>query len=141
MSAENINELLKNPEQIKQMIGLLSTLLEAADQQNSSDTSSNEEDDETRPTKLPANDKTIHKNNKKEQRENKFLQMPEAKLHKEDPEIAKKLYKQPPMARNRKNQTIKARCRVCGKQENIQSSLIYGGIERFKCNKCSATPG
>ena len=142
MSTDNINDLLKNPEQIKQMIGLLSTLLETVNQQNNIDHSSDDEKDTTEtPDRLSINNKTVHRNKTKEPRENKFLSMPEATLHKEDPEIAKKLYKQPPMSRNRKNQTIKARCRVCGKEEKIQSSLLYGGIERFKCNKCSATPG
>ena len=142
MSTDNINDLLKNPEQIKQMIGLLSTLLEAVNEQNNSDNSPIENTaDVNLSDTQPINSRFIRKNNKKENRENKFLAMPEATMHKEDPEIAKKLYKQPPMARNRKNQTVKAKCRVCGKEEKIQSSLIYGGIERFKCNKCSATPG
>lgn len=142
MSADNINDLLKNPEQIKQMIGLLSTLLEAASGQSGNDAGTSQHTD-THSVQLDknSNDRFSRKINKKEDRENKFLSMPEATMHKEDPEIVKKLYKQPPISRSRKNQTIKARCRVCGKEEKVQSSLLYGGVERFKCNKCSTTPG
>lgn len=129
----NLNDLLKNPEQIKQMIGLLSALLDATNNQQSTEVDDQQSSPNTKPEK-------IHKKTKP-QRENKFLAMPEANMHKEDPSLAAKLYKQPPMARTRRNQTVKARCRVCGREEVIQSSLIYGGVERFKCNKCSATPG
>jgi hypothetical protein len=128
----DLNELLKNPDQIKQIIGVLSSLLDAAQQAD---------DNKVPETKTTRSVSKIKKTKTKIQRENKFISMPEASMHKEDPELAQKLYKQPPIARNRKNQTMKAKCRVCGREEKIQSSLLYGGIERFKCNKCSTTPG
>jgi|APGre2960657404_1045060.scaffolds.fasta_scaffold00249_21 hypothetical protein len=128
----DLNELLKNPDQIKQIIGVLSSLLDAAQQAD---------DNKVPETKTTRSVSKIKKTKTKIQRENKFISMPEARMHKEDPELAQKLYKQPPIARNRKNQTMKAKCRVCGREEKIQSSLLYGGIERFKCNKCSTTPG
>jgi hypothetical protein len=140
MSTNNINDLLKNPDQIKQMIGLLSALLEAAN----ADESSVEADIETEAKPKPRKSKefnTKEAKKKKSTRENKFLSMPEAAMYKEDPELAQKLYKQPPVARIRKLQMISVTCRVCGKQDKVQSSLLYGGMERFKCNKCSTTPG
>lgn len=137
MSTDNIKDLLKNPEQIKQMIGLLSALLESTSQDDVVDDEADIQT--TTPTKQPSVAKS--KKTKKIQRENKFLSMPEVNMHKEDPELAQKLYKQPPVARSRKLQMVSVRCRVCGKQEKVQASLLYGGVERFKCNKCSATPG
>lgn len=137
MSTDNIKDLLKNPEQIKQMIGLLSALLESTSQDDVVDDEADTQT--TTPTKQPNVAKS--KKTKKIQRENKFLSMPEVNMHKEDPELAQKLYKQPPVARSRKLQMVSVRCRVCGKQEKVQASLLYGGVERFKCNKCSATPG
>lgn len=140
MSTNDMSDLLKNPDQIKQMISLLSTLLEASTQ--SQNKPEHDEENNHNNTQVVKHDQNTFNMKKTENtKENKFLSMPESSMYKEDPEIAKKLYKQPPMARNRKNQTIRARCRVCGKEEKIQSSLLYGGMERFKCNKCSATPG
>jgi hypothetical protein len=137
MSTDNIKDLLKNPEQIKQMIGLLSALLESTSKEDVSD------DETDTKTEAPAKKPTIARTQKtkKIQRENKFLSMPEVNMHKEDPDLAQKLYKQPPVARSRKLQMVNVRCRVCGKEEKVQASLLYGGVERFKCNKCSATPG
>jgi hypothetical protein len=137
MSTDNIKDLLKNPEQIKQMIGLLSALLESTSQEDVS-----EEATDTK-VKTPAKQQSIAKTKKVKhiKRENKFLSMPEVNMHKEDPGLAQKLYVQPPVARSRKLQMVSAKCRVCGKEEKVQASLLYGGIERFKCNKCSATPG
>lgn len=140
MSTNNINDLLKNPDQIKQMIGLLSALLEEAN----TDASSIETDIETEAKPKPRQSKefnTKETKKKKTTRENKFLSMPEAAMYKEDPELAQKLYRQPPVARSRKLQMVSVTCRVCGKQDKVQSSLLYGGIDRFKCNKCSTTPG
>jgi hypothetical protein len=140
MSTDNINDLLKNPDQIKQMIGLLSALLETVN----TNASHIETDIETeaKPKTLKSKEFTTKETKKKKTtRENKFLSMPEAAMYKEDPELAQKLYKQPPVARSRKLQMVSVTCRVCGKQEKVQSSLLYGGIDRFKCNKCSTTPG
>jgi hypothetical protein len=140
MSTDNINDLLKNPDQIKQMIGLLSALLETANTNASS--IGTDIETEAKPKPLQSKEfNTKETKKKKTTRENKFLSMPEAAMYKEDPELAQKLYKQPPVARSRKPQMVSVTCRVCGKQEKVQSSLLYGGIDRFKCNKCSTTPG
>jgi hypothetical protein len=138
MSTNNIENILKNPEQIKQMIQMLSGLLETIDNNTEKQISIDEVAESH-----PKQKQTGTRKNKyqKEKRENKFLSMPEANMHKEDPLIAEKLYKQSPIARTRKSQTIKVKCRICGKEEEVRASLIYGGVERFKCNRCSTTPG
>lgn len=144
MSTDNLQELLKNPEQIKQMINVLSTLLETVSKDNpSADTDAAADTTDNKPKKTKRNRITKKQFGTKEvtQKENKFLSMPEANMYKEDPEVAQKLYKLPPVSRGRKSQIVNARCRICGKEEKIQASLIYGGIDRFKCNKCSSTPG
>ena len=52
MSTDNIKDLLKNPEQIKQMIGLLSALLESTSQEDVAD---DEADTQVaKPTKQPS---------------------------------------------------------------------------------------
>lgn len=137
-TSPNINDLLKNPDQIKQIISLLSTLLDASTQSTQSDTT--EESQSSEETSTTTNIKTKTKT-RETIKENKFASMPEANMHKEDPDLAKKLYRQPPTSRSRPNKTVEARCRVCGRKEKVQSSLLYGGIDRFKCNKCSTTPG
>jgi predicted transcriptional regulator of viral defense system len=71
---------------------------------------------------------------------NKFDVMPEAKMHKEDTEIDRRLNVQPPTDRSRTYKTVRVRCRVCGKNEEVNPSLVES-IERYKCNKCSTSSG
>jgi len=139
MSTNNIENILQNPEQIKQMITLLSSLLETINQ-NTTVENTTEKVVSTNAIKNSKKQTKVRKN-KKAPEDNKFLSMPEANMFKEDPNVAEKLYRQSPIARTRKNQTIKAKCRICGKEEEVRASLLYGGLERFKCNKCSTTPG
>lgn len=119
----NIDELSKDPEKIKDLIAMLSALLPKQEQNTTSA--------ETIPTK---------KINTKQKRENRFLSMPEAKMHKDDCEIDKKLQKYPPTARNRPVNYVNVRCRVCSKVENVAESLIDAS-DRYKCNNCSRAPG
>jgi|TARA_B100001094_G_C17950915_1_gene680473 hypothetical protein len=144
----NKKDLLKNPEQIQQMIELLQTMLEQQEEDEpeptpkkrtkkatkkkvSKRTSTSRSTNTTTSKKQPANDKPV----------NKFLSMPEANMYKEDKEIAKKLYKHPPVPRRRSAQSIRVKCRICGKEETTNPDLIWGGVERFKCNKCSSSSG
>lgn len=139
----NPDDLLKNPEQIKQLITLLSGLL--PEEQTP--------DDKPKKTRKKATKrvtkKTTHRtaNSKKATRrdadatENKFLDMPEASMFKEDPKIAKKLYQQPPMKRRPQKRKITVTCRTCGKREEISSSLLHGDADRYKCNKCCSNAG
>lgn len=73
-------------------------------------------------------------------KENKFDDMPEARMHKEDTAIDRKLAKMAPVPRNRPYTPITIQCRVCGKQESVCPSLIES-VDRYKCNKCSSSAG
>lgn len=74
-------------------------------------------------------------------RQNRFESMMESKLHKEDTAIDKKLAVNPPTPRLRKFRHIDVQCRVCGKKESISPSLLTDSADRYKCNKCSTSPG
>jgi hypothetical protein len=78
---------------------------------------------------------------KEQKSSNKFDMMFEKNMHKEDVEIDKKLAKHPPSARSREFTPVEVTCRVCGKTEEVNPSLIYDAPNRYKCNKCSRTPG
>lgn len=77
---------------------------------------------------------------KKKKTTNKFEQMAEFSMCKEDIEFDKKIKKPPPSVRNRTFDFVKAKCRVCGKTEKVAPSLIES-IDRYKCNKCSTGAG
>ena len=112
----DIENLKKNPEQVKQLIGLLSSLLDT-----------NED--------VPKQSEDSNK------RRNKFLDMSEFKAHKDDSELDKKLHADnKPVPRNMSFQNINVRCRICGKEESISPGLV-SSYERYKCNKCSGTAG
>lgn len=76
-----------------------------------------------------------------ENSENKFISMGFHNLHKEDVQIDKMLKKNPPTPRNRKFKTIDVKCRICGKNESINPSILYEAPDRYKCNKCCSSPG
>lgn len=134
-----INDLLKDPEQLKGIINLLQSIVDA---QSTNAVSSNTED---KPIKKKRSKKTENKsavaNKKNNSRENKFLDMPEMNLHKEDTEIDKKLHKLPPTPRSRSFKQIKAICRVCGKSEKVNPGYITTEMDRYKCNKCAGAAG
>lgn len=71
---------------------------------------------------------------------NLFDKMTESSMHKDDVEIDKKLKKLPPTQRSRNYKPLKVRCRVCGKEELTNPSLVES-LERYKCNKCSTSSG
>lgn len=71
---------------------------------------------------------------------NKFENMPEFNMCKEDLAFDKKVIKPAPSARLRDYEPIKVKCRVCGKSEKVAASLVES-IERYKCNKCSTGAG
>jgi hypothetical protein len=76
-----------------------------------------------------------------DERPNKFLEMAEFSMHKADSIIDKKLAVQPLTPRTRKFTTIKVRCRVCGKEEEINPALLASEKQRYKCNTCSSIAG
>lgn len=76
----------------------------------------------------------------KSERNNLFEKMSESSMHKDDVAIDRKLKKFPPTERSRSYTPVNAKCRVCGKQEQVNLSLVES-IERYKCNKCSTSAG
>lgn len=73
--------------------------------------------------------------------ENKFISLGFHNLHREDVVIDKVLNKNPPTPRNREFRAIDVQCRVCGRKESINPSLLYESPDRYKCNKCASSPG
>lgn len=134
----DLNDLVKNPEQIKGLITILQTLLDSQGPQ------ADDTDGDEQPKAAKKRSKNTTKSIKKQQtnqRENKFLSMPEKNLHKEDTEIDKKLQKLPPTPRSRKFRPMKATCRVCGRTENVSPGYMTTEMDRYKCNKCSGAAG
>jgi hypothetical protein len=125
----DLNELMKNPEQIKNLIQVLQTLLPQA----TGDTETEEE--------FSAPIKTRGSKTRPKQAKNKFTDMPEHNMHKEDVAIDKKLAKFPPVSRARQFELVDVKCRVCGRTETVSPSLVFEGLERYKCNNCSTSAG
>lgn len=130
----DLGKLQEDPEKLKQLISLLSSLLPE-----------DEEDEESADTKTKKKKSDPIKNNSrklntKSTRENRFLDMPESGMHKEDCIIDKKLQKYPPTLRNRPVNFVKVKCRVCGKSEEISENVV-DSTDRYKCNNCSTSAG
>ena len=118
-----------SPNQIKQMISMLQQMLPQSE-------------DSDKPSEQPKEESVIKTVNRKpKQTENKFDQMMEAHLHKEDIEVDKKLRKYDPTPRIRKFDPIKVTCRVCGKSEEVNPVVLTDSKERYKCNNCSRSAG
>jgi hypothetical protein len=84
--------------------------------------------------------KKVQSTPKKKKIANKFENMAEFGMCKEDIEIDRKIKKPPPSPRNRDFEFIKVQCRVCGKKDKVAPALVES-IERYKCNKCSTGAG
>jgi hypothetical protein len=130
----DLNELMKNPEQIKSLIQVLQTLLPEAAENSKEDSSGSEEE-------FSAPIKTRGSKTRPKQTKNKFNDMPEHNMHKEDVAIDKKLAKFPPVSRARQFEMVEVKCRVCGRTETVSPSLVFEGLERYKCNNCSTSAG
>jgi hypothetical protein len=128
----DLNELMKNPEQIKSLIQVLQTLLPQA----TGDTGTENSEEE-----FSAPIKTRGSKTRPKQAKNKFTDMPEHNMHKEDVAIDKKLAKFPPVSRARQFEMVDVKCRVCGRTETVSPSLVFEGLERYKCNNCSTSAG
>ncbi len=122
-----------NPEQIKQLISLLQQMLPSDDNKTKDD----EEDDSS--FESPIRTKSTRSNNKN--RKNKFLDMQEKNMHKEDIAIDKKLATSSPTPRNREFTPVEVKCRSCGKKEKVSPAIVPDSIDRYKCNNCSTTAG
>jgi hypothetical protein len=137
---DNIN---LDPQQIQQMILLLQAMLPKP---GSEDT--NNQEMSFKVAKAPKATKSSRSKKSSEvaapskpARPNKFEDMPEINMHKEDIALDKKLSILPPVPRARKFAKISAICRVCGKKEEVNPALITDSIDRYKCNKCSTGAG
>lgn len=129
-----INDVLKTI--TKDDVNKLIALLQAISSTNETDTDNETQSDNSQPfVQNNRNQKTP-----KIIRTNKFLDMPESKMHKDDTLIDKKLSQQPPVPRSRDFEPIKVMCRVCNKTEFVSPSLVENA-SRYKCNKCSTNPG
>jgi len=112
----NLDELKNNPDQVKQLIGLLSSL-------------------------LTDNQEQSPKAEKSNARDNKFLDMSEFNMHKDDAELDKKLHVNArPVVRNRQFNYVDVQCRICGKKEQVSPGLVTS-YDRYKCNRGLGTAG
>jgi lysyl-tRNA synthetase class I len=124
---------ISNPEVIKQLIASLQTLLPPEDKPKEKKPAKNSHNIKTKTTKSGRQNT--------EEATNKFLDMPEKNMHKSDSKIDKKLNRYPPTPRNRPYQSIEVRCRSCGKTESVNPKILPESADRYKCNKCSSSPG
>jgi hypothetical protein len=138
-------EILNSPEQIKNLIAVLQALLPTND---------NDDDQVHTPMPDPVETKSRTHNIKTKTRRrvgsssndttnniNKFDQMTEARMHKDDGQIDKLLSRHPPVARMRDFDPMDVVCRVCGKKETVSPALVFEGVSRYKCNNCSTQAG
>lgn len=132
----DLNELQKNPEQIQSLINLLQSLLPSNTDKPSDNTDTSTTEEYSLPVKQKQNRKIIAT------QENKFLDMPEKDMHRDDVSVDKMLCKHPPVARSREFTPIKVKCRVCGREEIVNPGLVYDLRDnRYKCNRCSTSSG
>lgn len=131
----DLNNLAQNPEQIKQLIALLQTLLPG---ENSEGQTSPPKRDEHITTSTKAEEPISNS----PRRINKFVDMPEKNMHKEDCVIDQMLCKTPPVSRSRDFTPVQVKCRICGREESVSpSSLTSDSRSRYKCNRCSSSAG
>lgn len=118
------------PDQIQQMIAMLQSMLPKND---NVDTKEQEEE-------FVSSIKTKKVSMKKNTFKNKFNDMAEKNMHKEDIAIDKKLNISNPTPRRKSNSLTEVQCRVCGKKETINAGLIVDKT-RYKCNNCASGAG
>jgi len=138
-------DLLNNPDQIKSLISLLQAMLpnEEKQEQEPTKTKSKNKKEAQESTEPSFNSKIKTKNKRSAQPSsaNKFEKMAEFNMHKDDRAIDEKLAKHPPVARTREFEPIIVKCRVCGKEEAVNPSLVHDSPSRYKCNNCSTQAG
>lgn len=126
-------DLNYTPDEIQQLIKLLQKMLP-----------SDQQDKDTKQTDSFVESKIKTKTRSSKQKQNSrnlFLDMPEKNMHKSDTAIDKKLSVNPPTPRNRKFNKIEVKCRVCGKEEKVNPTIVPESVDRYKCNKCSSAAG
>jgi hypothetical protein len=137
----DLEHLKNNPEQIKLLIDVLSSLLPSQEVVDTTTTKSRKKTKKSQP-KLPESESKIRTARGKTRGSgvNKFDAMPERNSHKEDTLIDKKLSKFPPTERSRHFEYVTLQCRCCGKKEKVNPGLVIEK-DRYKCNKCSISAG
>jgi hypothetical protein len=141
----DLNDLIKNPDQIKNLIEVLQALLPKEQE----DTESIIAESKTKSKNSTRSTSTIKTRGGQKRRKsngseglNKFESMSEFAMHKEDSAIDKVLSKIPPVARTRDEaEPVDVVCRICGKKERVSPSLIFDSISRYKCNTCATQSG
>lgn len=119
---------------IKQITGLLEALI------------TDDPVEEEAPASKPKRKRTTKKKTAKkkttnpQESKNKFLNMPEMRMFRDDSLIDKKLQVMPPVPRTRTFDPVHVRCRVCGKEEDVNPTLV-SEINRYKCNSCAMAGG
>lgn len=134
-----IEDLKNNPEAVKKLIDLLSSLIETPQ-----DEEANTQPSKKNTKKNNAKVTNVRGRNSRSERPkhtNKFLTMSEKNMFKEDVQIDKLLSKYPPTERSRSTAKIDVKCRICGREETIHPSMLCESVERYKCNNCSTSPG
>lgn len=123
------------PEKIQALINILQSMLVAEDPTENIQ-------QPISATKSKPKQKKINKNSSinKPKFNNKFDAMPELTMHKEDTILDQKLNIRPPVPRTRPFELADVHCRVCGKKDTINPAIV-SDIQRYKCNKCSSSPG
>lgn len=137
----DLNDLTKNPEQIKSLITLLEGLLSIQQKTNQTENKSNDDEPESTLNKNIKTRGSAKKSRSKDKYVNKFDKMSEFAMHKDDINIDKALSKHPPVARMREFEMVSATCRICGKTETVNPALIFDSNNRYKCNNCSTQAG
>lgn len=127
----DLNKLMNdtNPEDLKKLIAILQAVVGSKD---------SDEQPEPQPTAIKSKGKKrqpLDGNN-----HNKFLDMQEKNMHKEDTAFQQKVSKHPPVPRSRPFTPISVRCRVCGNVEEVNPRLVESP-DRYKCNNCSGSAG
>lgn len=137
-----IDDLKNNPEQIKLLISVLSSLLPDAKPESEKPKTKRKSKKDTAKAADSVSKPNIRTARGKTQGSgtNKFDSMSERNLHKEDVMIDKKLSKFPPTERTRQFEHIQVQCRCCGKKEMVNLGLLLE-VDRYKCNKCAISAG
>jgi len=122
-----------DPDKIQAMISILQSMLETPES-----LSATVVEEDQNPEKFTQIKPSIKNTNTW----NKFDKMMEKHMHKEDIAIDKQLAVHPPVPRTRTYEPISVKCRVCGKTEKINPQVATSAeIDRYKCNRCSISPG
>jgi hypothetical protein len=132
----DLKDLLNNPEQIKNLITVLQSLLPDEKAETKEETPSVDSENTSLTNSIRTKNKRLPA-----QSGNKFEKMSEFHMHKDDKLIDEKLAKHPPVARTREYEPISVKCRVCGKTEHINPALVHDSPSRYKCNNCSTNAG